>query len=56
MTVDEELFPSNSSNSSFSGPEDGTIGGIDDDVVVVTDDSSSALKMNEPVELTPLEL
>ena len=58
MTVDDELFPSNSSSSStrssLGGPVVGVVAGIDDEVVV--EDSSSALKMNEPVELTPLEL
>jgi hypothetical protein len=57
MTVDDELFPSNSSSSSLEGHVVGIDAGIDEDVVaVVIDDSSSLLKMNEPVELTPLEL
>ena len=62
ITVDEELFPSNSSSSSTKSSfrlfVDGKFAGTDDDVVVVVviDGSSSALNKNEPVELTPLEL
>ena len=61
ITVDDELLPSNSSNSSarsavFRWLGDGRMAGMDDEVVVVVDDSSSALNRKEPVELTPLEL